>query len=84
MKYSEREKGKAGIIIELNNGNITVIHSATKEILKYFPSKSGGWDSLFDFLNKWEYRGTGKVTKIYNKYHYLGSHPLKGIDNPTT
>jgi len=62
MKYSEREKGKAGIIIELNDGNITVTHSSTKEILKYFPSKIGGWDSLFDFLNKWEYRGTGKVT----------------------
>jgi len=54
MKYSEREKGKAGIIIELNDGNITVTHSSTKEILKYFPSKIGGWDALFEFLEQWE------------------------------
>ena len=45
------EKGAAAIKVELSNGNITVYHSTSNEVLLSLKDvPDGAWDKLWDFL----------------------------------
>jgi len=56
-----REKGKAGLLIELDNGMVTVKHSETMKVLSSFFAYSGTWDKIFKSLKKIERENDAKI-----------------------
>lgn len=51
-KFIEEEKGKAGLIIELEDSKVKVIHQQDKVILFQSEVKKGYWDNLWEAIKK--------------------------------
>jgi hypothetical protein len=46
-----KEKGAAGIILELKDGIITVYHSEDKAILQQWIGSGDDWDTIWNTIN---------------------------------
>jgi hypothetical protein len=45
-----KERGQASIVIELDNGVITVAHGTDKEVLAQWVAKQGDWKTIWEVL----------------------------------
>ena len=56
-----REAGRAGILVELKSGLVTVKHSETLEVLFSLFAYSGTWDKIFKSLKKIERENDAEI-----------------------